>query len=487
MKTETMAAAEPNDADLVAESLAGSRDAFRQIVERYQTLICSLAYSGTGNMSQSEDVAQETFINAWKDLRCLREPDKLRAWLCAIVRNRIQRNFRKEGRELARNAATLENVEDSPAHEALPSEQGISQEEEAILWRLLEKVPKLYREPLILFYRQHQSIESVAAELELTENAVKQRLSRGRKLLQEEVQAFLESALRRTAPGHAFSNAVYAALPFAAGSAATASAGAIGAAIAKSGLLAAWLGPFIGFFAGFASQWMVIRATTPERDRRAKLLKLIVTWVCLLALPIAGETSVRSLGQHLGWSDREGFASVAGFWGFYSVILATWLILMFRRELAIQRRSKDATETLRSAMPPMTRTQTAMIVASLYLTIFSWLICLAWRVHDLKWSVAAAIVGAMPVRSVWTFFRVRSNKGSPVRAAYGYMTWCCAVVVAVINFRLAVWIAAARGISVAEAHRLLPFWIVPLLTLVLLIWCGVALALTKPKINDIRS
>jgi RNA polymerase sigma factor (sigma-70 family) len=144
MKTETMAAPEPNDADLVAESLAGSRDAFRQIVERYQTLICSLAYSATGNMSQSEDVAQETFINAWKDLRCLREPDKLRAWLCAIVRNRIQRNFRKEGRESVRNAAPLENVEDSPAPEALPSEQAISREEEAILWRSLEKIPELY-------------------------------------------------------------------------------------------------------------------------------------------------------------------------------------------------------------------------------------------------------------------------------------------------------------------------------------------------------
>ena len=97
--------------------------------------------------------------------------------------------------------------------EALPSEQAISREEEAILWRSLERIPELYREPLILFYREHQSIESVAAELELSEDAVKQRLSRGRKLLQEEVQAFVETALRRTAPGEAFSGAVLAALP----------------------------------------------------------------------------------------------------------------------------------------------------------------------------------------------------------------------------------------------------------------------------------
>lgn len=43
------------DAELVAESLAGKRDAFRQIVERYQTLISTLTYYATGNISQSEE------------------------------------------------------------------------------------------------------------------------------------------------------------------------------------------------------------------------------------------------------------------------------------------------------------------------------------------------------------------------------------------------------------------------------------------------
>jgi RNA polymerase sigma factor (sigma-70 family) len=103
-----------NDAALVAESLDGNRDAFRQIVERYQTLICSVAYSATGNVSLSEDVAQETFMAAWKDLRLLREPKKRRAWLCGIVRGRIQKSFRRDDREPAHNAATLELVQDAP-------------------------------------------------------------------------------------------------------------------------------------------------------------------------------------------------------------------------------------------------------------------------------------------------------------------------------------------------------------------------------------
>lgn len=86
-------------------------------------------------------------------------------------------------------------------------------EEETILWRALGRIPENYRAPLILFYREHQSVERVAAALDLTEDAVKQRLARGRKLLTEEVTAFVAGALERSNPGKAFTLAVLAALP----------------------------------------------------------------------------------------------------------------------------------------------------------------------------------------------------------------------------------------------------------------------------------
>ena len=56
----TMTAEEQSDTELVSRGLAGDRDAFSHIVSRYQTLICSLAYSRIGNLGQSEDIAQET-------------------------------------------------------------------------------------------------------------------------------------------------------------------------------------------------------------------------------------------------------------------------------------------------------------------------------------------------------------------------------------------------------------------------------------------
>ena len=68
MTTKTMAFTASNDTALVVASLSGDRDAFGQIAMRYQSLVCSLAYSATGYLSHGEDLAQETFVTAWKTL-----------------------------------------------------------------------------------------------------------------------------------------------------------------------------------------------------------------------------------------------------------------------------------------------------------------------------------------------------------------------------------------------------------------------------------
>src|SRR5437899_3405569 len=130
-----------SDCELVRLSLAGDRDAFGRIVNRYQTLLCSLAYSATGSLSQSEDLAQETFVTAWKQLADLREPDKLRSWLCRISRNLTYDALRRQGREPIHKAEPLEEIQELRAPEPLPSNYTISREEAAILWRSLERIP----------------------------------------------------------------------------------------------------------------------------------------------------------------------------------------------------------------------------------------------------------------------------------------------------------------------------------------------------------
>src|SRR6476660_5755940 len=163
------------DAGLVAACLAGDREAFSRIVERYQRLLCSLAYSATGSLSESEDLAQEAFVDAWRQLHTLREPEKLRAWLCGILRYKVGRLRRSDGHEPVRHAETLEQGAELPSADEPAADLAMDKEEQAILWSALERGPELYREPLVLYYREHRSVEHVAAALDLTEDAVKQR------------------------------------------------------------------------------------------------------------------------------------------------------------------------------------------------------------------------------------------------------------------------------------------------------------------------
>src|SRR5207237_115562 len=119
--TQAMETTDSSDSELVTQSLAGNRDAFGWIVARYQSLLCALAYSATGSFSQSEDLAQETFVAAWKQLAHLREPEKLRSWLCRISRNLTSDALRQQGREPIHKAEPLEEIQESPALEPLHS------------------------------------------------------------------------------------------------------------------------------------------------------------------------------------------------------------------------------------------------------------------------------------------------------------------------------------------------------------------------------
>ncbi len=471
-------AVQESDAELVSRALAGDRDAFSRIVSRYQILICSLAYSRIGHLGLSEDVAQETFITAWKHLRLLREPDKLRAWLCGIVRNRIRKNLQREGREPVHTAGPLTEVDDSPAREALPSEQTIGREEEAILWRSLERIPELYREPLILFYREHRSIEQVAAELELSEDAVKQRLSRGRKLLQEEVQAFVENTLSRTSPGRAFSGAVLAALPAAPMAAAGAGLAGKGTVAAKSGLLGAWLAPMIGVVGGMLAHWLIVRAAPTAAERRVKKFAFISLWIFVLAWCIPGQLGMRALSRQLEWSDRTFFAAMAGFWWLYAFVIVTFCAVMFRRIVAIRRQNDETAGA--PAHRPLDLGRSIAVTVGVYVACFSGLIESAWRANDLLW--AAIIAATMMALGGAHFMRLQCKTGvAATRNVAGRLALVWGVILLILNCRLDIWMAADRGVSLTEIHHLLPPWIIPLLTLALVAWLGILVAMTRPK------
>lgn len=301
-----------SDAELVAATLAGDRRAFGKIVERYQRLLCSLAYSATGQLNQSEDLAQEAFVDGWRQLRDLREPEKLRSWLCGILRFKISRLRRADGREPVRLAESMDEAADAlVSADESAADVTIQKEEQAIMWSALERVPESYREPLILYYREGRSVEHVAAALELTEDNVKQRLARGRKILQEQVLAFVEGALARSTPGRLFTIGVLAALPEIATPAKALGLGAAaaqGTALAKSTTFAV----LAASLSGIASAILILRANL-DQSRTPRERRAAVTATCGFVFGALGFIGALWLLREgaLQWSQqRAAFAGV---------------------------------------------------------------------------------------------------------------------------------------------------------------------------------
>lgn len=236
----------PPDTDLELLTLArnGQREAYGQLVAKHQTLVASLAYSICGDFRRSQDIAQEAFVSAWQQLGTLQDPSKFKSWLCGITRNLSLNFIRQQSRQIDRPAVSLDNPVESVDETPSPHDQAVTHEEAVIVWQALEKLPETYREPLILFYREHHSIERVAAALDLSEDTVKQRLSRGRAMLRDQVESVIDRSLGFTTPGVLFTTTVMSALPMlTAQITATTMAGAAakGGAASKAGGTLPWV------------------------------------------------------------------------------------------------------------------------------------------------------------------------------------------------------------------------------------------------------
>ncbi len=322
-ENEILGIEEASDAELVVACLGGDRQAFGKIVTRYQRMMCSVAYSALGNIGASEEVAQEAFVEAWKKLDTLREPEKLKSWLCGILRFKISHRRRKEERQPVCRAEELEVVESMESKEMGVGEVAMREEEQALLWQALEKVPETYREALVLYYREHQSVEHVAYELDLSESAVKQRLSRGRKLLQERMMSFVEESLSRSGPSRVFTMGVLAALP---SLAPPAKAAGVGVAAAKMGAWLKW-SAFITYLAsasGLISSFFAVRATLDQARTLPEKRAAKVTAFSLIGVSIGFCVAVWLLSWAAPrWYDQRIYfvvtavALVFGFVGFF--------------------------------------------------------------------------------------------------------------------------------------------------------------------------
>jgi RNA polymerase sigma factor (sigma-70 family) len=196
-----------SDAELVLAVRRGHKRAFVEIVARHQAMVCGIALAILGDFAASEDAGQEAFLTAWRKFHELREPERLRAWLGQIARNAALGHLRRRRGHVALDDS-LELVDAS----LMPDEVTANEEEANLVRDSLAKLPETYRLPLILFYREGQSVRAVAEALDISEDAVKQRLARGREMLRDRMSGVIETVLTRTGPNAVFTMAIAAAI-----------------------------------------------------------------------------------------------------------------------------------------------------------------------------------------------------------------------------------------------------------------------------------
>ncbi len=180
------------DAELVARSRANDTSAFGALVERHQQLVFGVALARCGDPVLAEDVAQEAFVTAWRELKDLRDVERVGAWMAGIARNLAASASRKRARG-GEGAAAI--AAEPVAAVAPPEDDALEREDRELLARALAEVPEAHREALVLDSVEGESIANIAAVLDVREELVKQRLSRGRKALRDNVANRIERVL----------------------------------------------------------------------------------------------------------------------------------------------------------------------------------------------------------------------------------------------------------------------------------------------------
>lgn len=206
-----------DDAGLLRRIGAGDVAAFAALVRRHQATVLAVALAITGDRGLAEDVTQEALVKAWRHVGRVREPDRVGAWLASIARSLARDRVRRDGRRTRLGGRNPDPHGDRAALAPSALELAVAREDEVLLVEVVTALPAGYREPLLLHYLGGLSLTDIGAALALGEDAVKQRLSRGRRALRDALGArdvaeprFARAALALV-PGAAFTDRVVAA------------------------------------------------------------------------------------------------------------------------------------------------------------------------------------------------------------------------------------------------------------------------------------
>ena len=183
-----------SDALAISRVRAGDDDAFRELVERHSRAVFRVAYRVTGRVEDAEDVVQETFLKAYRQLDRFEARANFRTWLHRIATNCAVDLLRaRPKREVAEEPETLERAPGTPAGEMPPPERsllGVQITER--LTSAMTLLTEMERATFTLRHFEGLSIEEIAGMLGLKTGAAKHSIFRAVRKVRRELQPFIE-------------------------------------------------------------------------------------------------------------------------------------------------------------------------------------------------------------------------------------------------------------------------------------------------------
>lgn len=166
-----------DDRELAQAIIAGDRDAFRLLVERESGAVVRACSRVLGDPDAAEDVAQESFVIAYRQIASWRGESLLRSWILRIAVNRALRDLKRGPRLLP-----LEDETGEPP--ALPGgleplEELLVAERDRSVRDAVASLPEPYRETIVLRYFAELSVAEIATETGRPIGTVKTHLGRG--------------------------------------------------------------------------------------------------------------------------------------------------------------------------------------------------------------------------------------------------------------------------------------------------------------------
>ncbi len=175
------------DSKWVNQSLRGDKRAFGMLVEQYQSSALSIALKLMRHRQESEDVLQESFIKAYKNLHRFDTTLKFSTWLFRIVTNQCIDRLRAKKTAVKMESAEIDRMEWIIDRNPTPEQYMIQHETKKQTEQLIAALPPSYRAVVILRYERGLAIQEIADILEIPLNTAKTRIHRAREIMRAKV------------------------------------------------------------------------------------------------------------------------------------------------------------------------------------------------------------------------------------------------------------------------------------------------------------